>query len=340
MTSRTDQAPQAELLRVVGLSTELAGPDGWIQAIDDVSFSLRQGETLGIVGESGCGKTVTALSIMGLLPRRTSRVSGHVYYAGRDLAQMPEREMRLLRGAEIAMIFQDPMTSLNPVISVGAQLRDVLRLHKDLDKRAAERRAVELLEMVEIPDARRRVHDYQHQFSGGMRQRVMIAMALSAEPKLLIADEATTALDVTTQAQILDLLRSLTTEIGTAIIFISHDFGVVASMCDRINVMYAGRIVESAPVAQLLGSSRMPYTWGLLESLPQAASGSTNNRILPSIEGSPPQLSQHPAFCTFSPRCRYVRDRCKTAEPPLAERTALHLARCWGTDGDGWIDAR
>jgi oligopeptide/dipeptide ABC transporter ATP-binding protein len=333
-TGATTAATQ--LLEVINLSTSLVGPDGRVQAVDNVSFNLRSGEVLGIVGESGCGKTMTALSIMRLLPNRSATVSGHAFFQGLDLIALSQAEMRRMRGSEMAMIFQDPMTSLNPVIPIGTQIREVLQLHKRLDRRSAERRTLELLEMVEIPDARRRLYDYQHQFSGGMRQRVMIAMALSCDPKLLIADEATTALDVTIQAQILDLLRSLTSQLGTAIVLITHDLGVVTSMCDRVNVMYAGRIVESAPVTELFKSSRMPYTMGLLESRPQA-SATGREQPLPTIEGNPPSLSGRADRCRFMPRCRYGREVCGQREPSLSPRSSEHLARCWGTEPGGWI---
>lgn len=335
MTTLKPSTAEEPLLAVHDMTTSLPGATSPIVAVDHVSFDLRPGEVLGIVGESGCGKTMTALSLMRLLPRN-ARLSGHAFFEGDDLITMTERQHRRLRGRKIAMIFQDPMSSLNPVIPVGKQIREVLMRHKGLDARAADARALELLDMVEIPDASRRMGDYQHQFSGGMRQRVMIAMALSCDPRLVIADEATTALDVTIQAQVLDLLRSLTRSLGTAIMFITHDLGVVATMCDRVNVMYGGRIVESAGVADLFESPRMPYTRGLLDSLPQASKGGRGTK-LHTIEGSPPELSDTSDRCRFQPRCPHSRDVCRASEPQLTSRKPGHLARCWGTEEGGWI---
>jgi oligopeptide/dipeptide ABC transporter ATP-binding protein len=326
----------AALLAVEDLTTTLVGPEGRIKPVDRVSFSLQAGEVLGLVGESGCGKTMTALTLLRLLPGRSTRVTGHAFFEGRDLVTIPDAELRRLRGRDIAMIFQDPMTSLNPVIPIGTQIREVIQLHLGLDRREAQKRTLELLDMVEIPDAARRIDDYQHQFSGGMRQRVMIAMALSCNPKLVIADEATTALDVTIQAQILDLLRTLIEELGTSVILISHDLGVVASMCDRVNVMYAGRIVESGDASSVFSGARMPYTWGLVESLPQL-SGSGREVPLPTISGAPPSLTDESDRCRFSPRCRFARDVCRGSEPPLSRRSGAHSARCWGTEDGGWI---
>lgn len=325
------------MLRVVDLTTSLPGPgpDGRVCIVDHVSFDIQPGEILGLVGESGCGKSMTALSLMRLLPTKKAWIDGSVEFAGRDLLRLSEPEMRQLRGNDIAMVFQDPMSSLNPVIPIGTQIREVLRFHKGLDRRAAERRTIELLEMVKIPDARRRVHEYQHEFSGGMRQRVMIAMALSCEPRLLIADEATTALDVTIQAQILGLLKSLCSRLGTSIILITHDLGVVASVCDRVNVIYSGRVVESAGVDELFSSPRMPYSWGLLESLPRQTRA--RKTTLPVIEGGPPGLLDTSDRCRFSPRCRYVHEVCREREPHLSSRGGAHLARCWGTEESGWI---
>ena len=325
------------LLDVVDLETTFVTTEGVVRAVDRVSFNLRRGEVLGLVGESGCGKSVTALSVMRLLASPPARVRGHVMFEGRDLLQLSDPEMRRVRGDQIAMIFQDPMVSLNPVLTIGAQIVEGIQLHLGLGRAAAGKRAAELLELVGIPKAAERLGDYQHQFSGGMRQRVMIAMALSCEPKLLIADEPTTALDVTIQAQILDLMHRLREQLGTAMILITHDLGVAAGNCDRINVMYAGRIVETASVDEIFEDPRMPYTWGLLDSMPRldAATGS----ILHTIEGAPPELTDATDRCRFSPRCEFVREACLEHEPALSGRTSGgHLARCWGTEPDGWAN--
>jgi oligopeptide transport system ATP-binding protein len=325
------------LLDVIDLETTFTTGEGTVHAVDHVSFNLRRGEVLGLVGESGCGKSVSALSVMRLLATPPARVRGQVLFEGRDLLQLSDAEIRKVRGDQIAMIFQDPMVSLNPVLTIGAQLVEGIQLHLGLGRDAARRRAAELLELVGIPSAGDRLDDYQHQFSGGMRQRVMIAMALSCEPKLLIADEPTTALDVTIQAQILDLMRRLREQLGMAMILITHDLGVAAGNCDRINVMYAGRIVETGPVDTIFEAPRMPYTWGLLDSMPRldAAAGSA----LHTIEGAPPELTDVADRCRFAPRCEYARDVCREHEPGLSERRADgHRARCWGTEADGWAD--
>jgi oligopeptide transport system ATP-binding protein len=324
------------LLDVIDLETTFNTSEGVVRAVDRVSFNLRQGEVLGLVGESGCGKSVSALSVMRLLSSPPARVRGSVMFQGRDLLQLSEAEMRRVRGDQIAMIFQDPMVSLNPVLTIGAQLVEGIQLHLGLGRSAARRRAADLLELVGIPKASDRLDDYQHQFSGGMRQRVMIAIALSCEPKLLIADEPTTALDVTIQAQILDLMRQLREQLGMAMILITHDLGVAAGNCDRINVMYAGRIVETASVDSIFEAPRMPYTWGLLDSMPRldAAAGST----LHTIEGAPPELTNATDRCRFAPRCEFTRDICLEREPALLERGAAdHLARCWGTEPGAWV---
>jgi oligopeptide transport system ATP-binding protein len=319
------------LLDVRDLTTYFFTSAGVVRAVDGVSFSLAQGEAIGLVGESGCGKSVSALSIMRLVPSPPGRtVSGQVLFDGRDLLQLSEAELRRVRGAEIAMVFQDPMTSLNPVLPIGLQLVEALEFHRGMTRDAARRRAVELLDLVGIPAARRRIDDYPHQFSGGMRQRVMIAMAISCEPKLLIADEPTTALDVTIQAQILELLRRLRRELGMALILITHDLGVVAGICDRVNVMYAGKVVEAAEVDGAFGDPRHPYTLGLLNSVPRI-DRPIGARLIP-IEGMPPDLAGERAGCPFAPRCRFRIDRC-VEDPPLlqvAEDGAVpHRAACW-----------
>lgn len=306
-----------------------------MKAVDGVSFELAEGERLGIVGESGCGKSVTALSLMRLVTSSGGKiVGGTVRFQGRDLLTLPEDEIRTLRGHQMAMIFQDPMTSLNPVLTVGRQITEALELHLKLGKRAARARAVELLELVGIPEAHRRVDEYPHQFSGGMRQRVMIAMALSCHPRLILADEPTTALDVTIQAQILDLLRRLTDELGTSLILITHDLGVVASMTHRIAVMYAGNIVEEATTSELFAHPRHPYTVGLLKSIPRLDQD-RQDRLIP-IEGSPPDLVDIPPGCSFAPRCPWVLPKCHASTPPLLPTGAQgHRSACWVMPSQG-----
>lgn len=331
------------LLEIRNVHTQFRTQHGVIRAVDGVSFNVEAGETVGLVGESGCGKSVTALSIMRLVPSPPGSIeSGEILLDGDDILTMTEAEVRRIRGARVAMVFQDPMTSLNPVMTVGQQIAEALRLHLGLPRRQAMRRAVELLEMVGIPAPQTRIRDYPHQFSGGMRQRVMIAMALSCNPKLVLADEVTTALDVTVQAQILELLRSLAAESGTAFVIITHDLGIVAGMTQRVHVMYAGRIVESAPTTELFDRPRMPYTWGLLKSVPRLDE-ERRQRLVP-IEGSPPDLSAPPPGCRFEPRCPYRRDICGQREPELLSVDAgsgvHHETRCWGTqavDGGGWL---
>jgi oligopeptide transport system ATP-binding protein len=329
--------PGQKLLEVRDLSTQFVTRSGVVHAVDGVSFELDAGETLGLVGESGCGKSMTALSILRLVPEPHGRITaGEIVFDGEDLLQLEEAEMRRLRGGRIGMIFQDPMTSLNPVHTVGDQIAESARIHLGLSRRLAQRRAVELLASVGIPRARDRADDYPHQFSGGMRQRVMIAIALACDPVLLLADEPTTALDVTIQAQILELIRSLSAERGMAVVLITHDLGIAAGMCDRVNVMYAGRIVETGPIEAMFDGPRMPYTWGLMDSIPglNAESGAE----LRSIEGLPPDLIDPEQHCRFAPRCRYARDICRTAEPALSPRNGgEHLARCWGTEPGGWL---
>jgi peptide/nickel transport system ATP-binding protein len=302
------------LLEVRDLRTHFRTDDGIVKAVDGVSFEVEKGKTLGIVGESGCGKSVTCLTIMGLNAKRNTISSGQALFKGEDLLSMPKGRLRDIRGNDIAMIFQDPMTSLNPVHSIGRQLIEAIKLHRDVTTRQARARALELLKAVGIPRAERRMDDYPHQFSGGMRQRVMIAMALLNDPDLLIADEPTTALDVTTQAQILELMNRLQREFGSAIIIITHDLGVVAETADDVVVMYAARIVERAPVSKLFNRPHMPYTWGLLGSLPRL---DADTERLTQIPGQPPSLLNPPRGCRFHPRCPYVMTVCKEREPEL-----------------------
>jgi oligopeptide transport system ATP-binding protein len=316
------------LLEVADLRTHFFTPDGVVKAVNGVSFTLDEGEALGLVGESGCGKSVSALTLMRLIPQPPGRiVSGQVNFHGRDLLKLQEHEMRKVRGNDIAMIFQDPMTSLNPVLSIGRQIGEAVELHKGLDRAASRKRTIELLELVGIPAARSRVDDYPHQFSGGMRQRVMIAMALSCEPKLLIADEPTTALDVTIQAQILELIKRLREELGMAIIMITHDLGVVAGIADRINVMYAGHIVETGTVDELFHNPRHPYTLGLLNSIPRLDEP-RKEKLVP-IEGLPPDLVNPPTGCAFQPRCPYAVERCAFESPTLEPVAPGHRIACW-----------
>jgi oligopeptide transport system ATP-binding protein len=316
------------LLEVNDLRTQFFTQDGVVKAVNGVSFVLHEGEALGLVGESGCGKSVSALSLMRLIPNPPGRiVGGQVLFDGRDLLRIKEDDMRKVRGNDMAMIFQDPMTSLNPVLTVGRQIGEALELHKGMDGSAARRRTIELLELVGIPSASARVDDYPHQFSGGMRQRVMIAMALSCEPKLLIADEPTTALDVTIQAQILDLIKRLRQELGMAIIMITHDLGVVAGIADRINVMYAGYIVETGSVDEIFHNPRHPYTLGLLKSIPRLDEP-RKEKLVP-IEGLPPDLVDAPPGCPFQPRCVYAIERCGPENPSLEPVVPGHKIACW-----------
>ena len=330
------RAKAENLLEVRNLSTHFFTPDGVVRAVDDVNFELGYGETVGLVGESGCGKSVTALSIARLVPDPPGKiVSGEITFEGRDVLKLPSDQMRRLRGKEIGFIFQDPVTSLNPTLTIGYQIAEPVRQHLGLSSRASSERVVELLAKVGIPRPRDRLNDYPHQFSGGMRQRVMIAIALSCDPKLLLADEPTTALDVTIQAQILELIRRLSEEFRTAVLLITHDLGIAAGMCDRINVMYAGRMVESGSVDNLFENPRMPYSWGLLDSLPRL--DDVRGDRLRTIEGLPPLLINVPDACRFNPRCTYSREVCRDKEPEFTEREPGHLARCWGTQPDGWI---
>ena len=315
------------LLEVRDLKTHFRTDDGIVKAVDGVSFSVEKGQTLGIVGESGCGKSVTCLTIMGLNPKRNTISSGEVLFDGEEILNASSRKLREIRGDKIAMIFQDPMTSLNPVYTIGKQLEEAILLHRDVSKKAARARALELLKAVGIPRADRRIDDYPHQFSGGMRQRVMIAMALVNDPDLLIADEPTTALDVTTQAQILDLMMRLQQDFGSAILMITHDLGVVAETADDVIVMYAANIVEQGSADTIFKRPHHPYTWGLLGSLPRL---NADVERLVQIKGQPPSLLNPPRGCRFHPRCPYVFNRCKEEEPQLlpVSDNSEHLQRC------------
>ena len=316
------------LLDVQGLETTFKTPDGVVHAVNGVSFGLKEGETLGVVGESGCGKSVTMLSILGLIASPPGKVeAGKANFFGQDLLKMSNDEIRAIRGAQIGMVFQDPMTSLNPVLTVGRQLQEPLVLHLGMTKKQAEERAAQLLEMVGIPNAADRLSDYPHQFSGGMRQRVMIAMAVACSPQVLIADEATTALDVTIQAQITDLVKRLRNELGMAIIWITHDLGVVAGLAQRVIVMYGGYIIEEAPVNELYANPEHPYTIGLMGSLPRV--DDSQHVRLYSIEGQPPTLYQKPQYCPFAPRCKWVMEKCWKENPPLLDVGPEHRAACW-----------
>jgi peptide/nickel transport system ATP-binding protein len=322
------RAPAVEpLLRVRELTTEFRGDDSTVRAVDHVSFDVQRGELLGIVGESGSGKSATSLSIMRLLPPQGRVTHGSVELAGTNLVALSESRMRELRGRRVAMIFQDPMTALNPYLRVGEQLIEGAVLHLGMTRAAAEQRAVALLDRVRIPDARARLRSYPHELSGGMRQRVMIAMALLCDPELVIADEPTTALDVTVQAQILELLAELRRERGLSILLITHDLGVVATTCDRVLVMYAGRVVELAPAAELFARPLHPYTAALMQSLPRL--DAEPGARLESIPGMPPRLDQGPfRECSFAPRCRFVHDACRAADPPLTDAGSGRLRRC------------
>jgi peptide/nickel transport system ATP-binding protein len=333
-----DHMTDSELLSVRGLRTSFKSPGGVeLAAVDGVDLRLAPRERLGIVGESGSGKSITALSLLRVLPRR-AHVSGSVVFDGRDLLTLTDREMRSIRGRQIAMIFQDPMTSLNPVLTIRRQISESLQLHMGMSTSDAGEESVRLLQLVGVPDASRRVDDYPHQFSGGMRQRAMIAMAISCKPRVIIADEPTTALDVTIQAQILDLLGTLADEYGTAVILITHDLGVVASVADRVNVMYAGRVVESAPCRELFVNSKMPYTWGLLNSVPRL--NDAIGRRLEAIPGRAPDLWRRQTGCQFASRCAFRREVCDAHEPPLLPvpgGLAGHEVRCWATQEGGWL---
>jgi oligopeptide transport system ATP-binding protein len=332
-------AAREALLGVEDLRVEFSTRRGTVHAVNGVSFEIAPGETLGIVGESGCGKSVTSLAILGLLARNGRVTSGKAFFQGRDLLRESDRALRRIRGREVAMIFQDPMTSLNPVLTIGRQIREALETHFGMNRKQADGRAAELIDRVGIPSASARLRDYPHQFSGGMRQRAMIAMALACRPKLLIADEPTTALDVTIQAQILDLLRALVAEEDAALILITHDLGVVAGMCERVNVMYGGLFMETGSADQLFGSPRHPYTLGLLQSVPRL-DAARRARLQP-IEGAPPNMLSAPSACPFQPRCRYEVPASRAEVPPLVEVEPGHRVACFNpVPADEWSRAR
>jgi oligopeptide/dipeptide ABC transporter ATP-binding protein len=327
------------LLSVDDLHVNFWTERGTVHAVNGISFDIAPGETLGIVGESGCGKSVTSLALLGILPRAGRITNGRATFEGRDLLHLRDEELRKVRGRQIAMIFQDPMTSLNPVLTIGRQLREPLETHFGLDKHAANKRVAELLDQVGIPSPDLRLKDYPHQFSGGMRQRAMIAMALACEPQLLIADEPTTALDVTIQAQILDVLKSLVSELNTALIMITHDLGVVAGMCERVNVMYAGTFVETGSAEQVFAAPRHPYTLGLLQSVPRLDSA-RKQRLTP-IEGAPRDMLSPPRSCPFAPRCRFEVERSRQELPPLEEIEPGHSVACFNpVPADEWQRSR
>ena len=315
------------MLTVEDLKVEFWTRRGTVYAVNGISFDIAPGETLGIVGESGCGKSVTSLALMGILPRAGRITGGTATFQDRDLLKLSDHQLRKVRGREIAMIFQDPMTSLNPVLTIGRQIREALETHFDMDKGEANARAAELLDQVGIPSAKARIRDYPHQFSGGMRQRAMIAMALACEPKLLIADEPTTALDVTIQAQILDLLKNLVEERETALILITHDLGVVAGTCERVNVMYAGMFMETGSADQLFSHPRHPYTLGLLQSVPRL-DAERKTKLHP-IEGAPRDMLRAPQACPFQPRCRFEVEQSRLEVPPLREVEPGHMVACF-----------
>ncbi|MGH3073057.1 MAG: ABC transporter ATP-binding protein [Gaiellaceae bacterium] len=323
------------LLTVEDLHVRFGTERGIVHAVNGISFDIAAGETLGIVGESGCGKSVTSLAILGILSRNARVTSGRALFGGRDLLTLSDEQLRSIRGREIAMIFQDPMTSLNPVLTVGRQIREALETHFGMDRERADRRSAELLDQVGIPSAKMRLKDYPHQFSGGMRQRAMIAMALACEPKLLIADEPTTALDVTIQAQILELLRTLVAERDTALMLITHDLGVVAGMCERVNVMYAGMFMETGSADRIFAEPRHPYTLGLLQSVPRLDAG-RRQKLMP-IPGSPRNMLSPPAECPFAPRCRYEVEQSRLQVPPLEEIEPGHKIACFNpVPADEW----
>ena len=327
------------LLDVKNLKTYFFTDEGTVRAVDGVDLYIEKGETLGIVGESGCGKSVTALSIMKLIPQPPGRiVEGEIRYDGKNLVDLPPGKMRKIRGKEISMIFQEPMTSLNPVFTCGEQIAEALRLHEGLGRRDAMAKTVDMLKLVHMANAERRVKEYPHQLSGGMRQRVMIAMALSCNPKLLIADEPTTALDVTIQAQILELLKDLSRKLGVAMLIITHNLGVVARYADRVNVMYAGRIVERGTAREIYANPRHPYTLGLLRSVPRL--DEPKKAKLAPIPGQPPDLTRLPPGCAFAPRCAFAIERCRAERPELETVGSEHVSACWvagqlGQDGRG-----
>jgi oligopeptide transport system ATP-binding protein len=327
------------LLSVKDLKVTFATDDGIVRAVNGLTFDIKPGETMGIVGESGSGKSVTALSIMRLIASPPGRIeAGEIVFKGQDLLKVGEQQMRQIRGNKISMIFQDPMTSLNPVLTIGDQIAETIVLHQHKSNSEARKRAIEMLELVRIPDASKRLGDYPHQFSGGMRQRVMIAMALACDPELLIADEPTTALDVTIQAQILDLMRDLQKRLNSAIIMITHDLGVVAEVCENVLVMYAGNMIEYGTADQIFNEPKHPYTWGLLESLPRL--DERDRRRLVPIEGQPPNLLRLPTGCPFAPRCRYTQPGFEIDPPPLIDFGSAHVARCSLYKTDKTLDLR
>ena len=324
----------ATLLEVKDLKTHFFTMDGVVKAVDGVSYDLEEGETLGLVGESGCGKSVSALSVMRLIPNPPGRiVSGEILLDGEDILKVDMEDMQNIRGAKISMVFQEPMTSLNPVLTVERQLTETLQLHMGMSKEESKREGVNLLARVGIPDPESRIKQYPHQFSGGMRQRVMIAMALSCNPRLIIADEPTTALDVTIQAQILDLMKALTTERGVALIVITHNLGVVARYADRVNIMYAGKVIERGNAREIYANPRHPYTVGLLRSVPRL--DLPRRAKLDPIEGQPPDLIHLAPGCSFEPRCKWAVDKCKTDIPELTEAGEGHLSACWRSEDLG-----
>jgi oligopeptide transport system ATP-binding protein len=318
----------ADLLEVQDLETHFKTREGTVHAVNGVSIRLKEGETLGIVGESGCGKSVTVMSILRLIPSPPGKVvNGHAHFQGKDLLQISDEDMRFVRGGQISMVFQDPMTSFNPVLTIGRQVAEPLEIHKGMGRKEGYQRAAEMLKLVGIPNAEDRLNDYPHQFSGGMRQRAMIAMALTCDPQVLIADEPTTALDVTIQAQIIDIVKRLRDELGMTIIWITHDLGVVAGIAQRVIVMYAGFIIEEAPIKELYSNPQHPYTIGLLNSLPRV--DDTEDRRLESIDGLPPIMYEKPTSCPFAPRCAYAVERCMNENPMLMEVGPEHRAACW-----------
>jgi peptide/nickel transport system ATP-binding protein len=332
MDARTP-APAEPVLAVEGLRTTFHTPDATVRAVDGVSWTVRAGEILGIVGESGCGKSVSALSVMGLVPDPPGHVEGSVRLNGRELVGLPEKDMQAIRGSAISMIFQEPMTSLDPVMRIGRQIAEPLLVHRGLSWGEAGALALDLLKRMHIPDAERRAGEYPHQLSGGMRQRVMIAMALACRPAVLLADEPTTALDVTIQAQILDLLLDLRRELATAIVLITHDLGVIAETADKVVVMYAGRKVEEAPVSALFARPQHPYTAGLLAAVPRLARpGAPQRTRLAEIDGVVPALDRAIVGCRFAPRCRIATERCGREDPPLEAKHDRHFAACWHSE--------
>jgi peptide/nickel transport system ATP-binding protein len=330
MAGGTGTAGAERLLEIRGLKTHFFTEEGVVRAVDGIDLRIDKGETLGVVGESGCGKTVTALSVMRLIPMPPGRITeGQMLYKGKDLVTLPPAQMRKIRGKEISMVFQEPMTSLNPVFTIGEQIAEAIRLHEGLGRRDAMAKTVDMLKLVHIPNPERRIKEYPHQLSGGMRQRVMIAMALSCNPKLLIADEPTTALDVTIQAQILELLNELKAKIGMAVLLITHDMGVIAETAQRVMVMYAGKVVEEASVKNLFKEPLHPYTQGLLRSIPRIDLAATKKQRLEAIPGVVPSLLNLPRGCRFTPRCPHAMPVCSEQEPVLKEVRPGHKVSCW-----------